>query len=413
MEKEIISQERLDRQKRIAKIKQEIEWAFLDRGKVDEGALRNELDRLEREEGQENKIQHEKEMSELSAKIERENPKPILWEEFNKKEIPEVSWRIKDLIPIEGFVTISSPSGEKKSWVALDIARCISLGENFLKEEIFKTSQAKVLYLDAENPEREILRRGRQLSFQPTENLYIYHVNDINLNDDEKAEELLNLIKRDEIKVVIIDTFRAVAGGLREEKAEEIRVFFNRFKILKDSGIVVIWLDHCRKRQNFESKDPKKEQVLGSMDKVGSVEILIMISSDTGSEEIRVFQRKNRLGIEIPAFKIIMSDTKDTDGNIKTLLRYGGEIEEQESKKEEAKELVLELLSGGNKKTTKEIIGILGSEKKIDSRKINYEKLGKQNLYRLVENTDNDTLDSELFDFDVKNTEDSNFSDTS
>ena len=365
-----------------------------------------------------------RENGELNPRIE--DLEPITWQEFNKKEIPEISWRIKDLVPIEGFVTISSPSGEKKSWVALHMAKCISLGQDFLGEDMFKTAQAKVLYLDAENPEREILRRGRQLCFEDTEDLLIYHVNDINLNDEDKADDLLRLIKRKNVKVVIIDTFRAVAGGLKEEKAEEIRTFFNRFKILKDSGIVCIWLDHCRKRQNFEGKDPKKEQLLGSQDKTSSVEILIMISSDTGSEEIRVFQRKNRLGIEIAPFKILMTDEKDDKGNNKTTLKFGGLIEEQETKKEEAKELILEILSGDNKKTTKEIIGILGAEKKIgsknarsalkelvDGRKIDYERLGKQNLYHLLKNTDNTVPDEGIFDFDEKKEEDVNFIDSS
>src|SRR3989344_6864961 len=57
-------------------------------------------------------------------------PEHITWCDLNKKVFPEQSWRIQSLIPKEGFVALASISGEKKTWVGMEMARCISSGIN-------------------------------------------------------------------------------------------------------------------------------------------------------------------------------------------------------------------------------------------------------------------------------------------
>ncbi|KKQ34612.1 MAG: Virulence-associated protein E [Candidatus Nomurabacteria bacterium GW2011_GWB1_37_5] len=326
----------------------------------------------------------------------------VSWGEFSKKEFPEARWRIKDLIPMEGFVILSAISGEKKTWVSLEMAKCISQGVDFLSTNIFKTEQGKILYVDQENPERDIVRRGKKLGIKENGNFFLYRPDSLNLNEEKVANEFLKLIVNNDIKVVFVDTLRAVAGGLKEDKAEDVRMFFNRFKILKDTGVAIIWLDHRRKPLNFEGKVPKKEQLLGSQDKTASVEILLQLSSESGSDEIRVYQAKNRLDKEIPAFKILMKDSVAEDGIETITLGYDGIIEEDETKKDEAKENILALLRE-SEKTTKEILDVL-SRQKIGSKnsraglkelfeegKIDMAKRGKQNLYFLVQEKTNES----------------------
>ena len=328
------------------------------------------------------------------------------WNEFFRKEFPEIRWRINNLIPMEGFVILSAISGEKKTWVSLEMAKCIALGINFLGTDLYKTEIGKVLYVDQENPERDIVRRGKQLGIEENENLFIFRPGSLNLSDEVIANKFIKFILENNVKVVFVDTFRAVAGGLKEDKAEDVRMFFNRFKIFKDKGIVIVWLDHRRKPQNFEGKKPKKEQLLGSQDKTASVEVLLQLSSDSGSDEIRVYQAKNRLDREIEPFKILMKDT-EASGVHKTSLVYGGLIEEDETKKDEAKEIVLELLKESGK-TTKEICTAL-SQKKIGEKNvrsalkeltgegtIDYTKKGHQHFYFTQEGLGNNQQDDLL-----------------
>ncbi len=331
--------------------------------------------------------------------IENNKIKLTSWGDFSSKEFPEVKWRINNLIPVEGFVILSAISGEKKTWVSLEMARCISEGVNFLDIETYKTEKAKVLYVDQENPERDIVRRGKQLGIKGSENLFLFRPNSLNLNDESVANDFIKMILDNDIKVVFIDTLRSVAGGLKEEKAEDIRMFFNRFKIFKDKGIVIVWLDHRRKPQNFEGKVPKKEQLLGSQDKTASVEVLLLLSSDSGSNEIRVYQAKNRLDVEIEPFKILMEDSIAGDGTKITSLLYDGKIEADETKKYEAKEAIITTLQVSGK-TTKEVCDVVGTQKRVGTKNIksalnelvkdgiiDYTKQGHSNFYFIKEET--------------------------
>lgn len=269
---------------------------------------------------------------------------PISWKDINRSIFPEAQWRIKNLIPLQGMITLSAVSGGKKSWVALEMARCIAQGKNFLDQEEFATIKGKVLYIDSENAKSEIQRRGRQLQFNDDDNFFVLSLDSLNLNDEKMVSMIKDHIENQKIDTVFIDTFRAVAGSLKEEKAEEVRAFFNRFKSLKDKGVSIVFLDHFKKTSPFEGKTPKKDFLLGSIDKGASVEVLLMLQSESGSSEILIYQRKNRLGKEINPFKIQMVD--DThEGKTRTIFKYDGEIIDEINKKEEAKELILNLLS--------------------------------------------------------------------
>lgn len=330
---------------------------------------------------------------------EKEFPKSIFWEDLDKEIFEKQSWRINKLIPKEGFVVLASISGNKKSWIAMEMAKNIVSGEKFLNCDEFKTEGANVLYLNGENSKSEMQRRGRQLSFKSDSphKLYIVNEDNLNLSKKEGYVWLKSFIEYYKINVVFIDTFIAVAGGLKEDKADEVRQFFNKFNSLKNSGVVLVWLMHLRKPNNFEGKAPKKEQLLGSQDKSASVEVLLMLHSE--GDEINVYQRKNRLGKEEEPFKVFMKDTIDENGNTKTNFVYDGPIEESEKKKDQAKEIILGILEENEGKTTYEILSI--TNKEIGSKNtrtalselskdgiIRIEKKGKSNFYILNKNNE-------------------------
>ncbi len=312
-------------------------------------------------------------------------PESISWEELDSEVFPEQSWRINKLIPKEGFVILASISGNKKTWISLDFARSIVEGVNFLGDENFKTEGANVLYIDGESPKSELQRRCRQLNFKSNtpHRLHIIKEDILNLDKDEADVWLRAFIEFYKIKVVFIDTFISVSGGIKEDKAEDIRQFFNKFNSLKNKGVVVVWLMHLRKPNYFEGKAPKKEQVLGSQDKIASVEVLLMIHSESGSDEINVYQRKNRLGKEGEPFKILMKDSIDELGKTKTVLEYGGPIEESENKKDQAKEMILDVLEGGEGKTTKEIQTITSKQVGSKNTKLALKELVKDGSLKL------------------------------
>jgi hypothetical protein len=323
-----------------------------------------------------------------------DKPRVILWSEFSKVQFSESKWLIENLVPAGGFLILAAPSGEKKSWIALAMANSIATGEPFLGE--FKTEKGAVLYLNGEMAKSEVQRRGKLLGLTQTENLWLLNQELDFYNEESSIEWLFETIAEKQIKAVFIDTFRAYAGGMKEEKAEEIRGFLNKFKPLKDMGIALIILDHTRKPTHFEGQTPKKEQLFASQDKVASVELVIMLKSSSGNDDVFIYQVKNRLGKEIEPFQISIQDEVDEFVlTSKVSITYKGEFIAQEHKQQQAEEIILTALHDEGK-TSKELLGITKQEKIGDRNareairallnKGQIEmpaKIGRQNFYKL------------------------------
>ncbi|MEI6296383.1 MAG: AAA family ATPase [bacterium] len=346
------------------------------------------------------------------SKIATAIPVPVLWDEFNKTSFPTKNWRIKGLVPIEGFVILAAISGEGKTWIALEMANTIAQGRNFLNNPEFETKKGTVLYLDIEMAKSEFQRRGRLLNIDGS--IHVLSGCELNLNNDIGANWLLKYIDDNKIDVVIVDTFRAVAGGMKEDRAEEVRSFFNKFRPLKSKEVVVIFLDHFRKPQRFEGRIPQKEHLFASQDKAASVESLIMMRRDENTENINIYQRKNRIGKEVLPFYVTMKDgVSGKDPKVERLnLTYGGIISEKEKVIEKIMPLIMEALKDGGKDTNeiiaicksglsagdtniKEALKILLAEKTITMN-----KKGRRNFYTSnvpvdTENTDDNTTSTE------------------
>ena len=283
------------------------------------------------------------------------------WKNFDQKEFPKERWWIDGLIPKNSLVILAAPSGERKSWLALEMAKCIISGTQFLNH--FETKKARVLYIEQETAQWEIQRRGRQLGIPREEDFSLLSQDELNLNVPGTVDRLFNVITERKIEVVFVDTFRSVGGGIHEDKGEEIRAFFSRFKSWKDHGITIVFLDHCRKPRLFENaQTPKKDQLIGSQDKTASVETLHMMRSKERSDEITFYPMKMRVGRELPPFRININDQKDGETTA-TILSYAGEIDEHQLKKDDAKESILTHLEDETeKKGSKEIIKVLNGK---------------------------------------------------
>ena len=335
-------------------------------------------------------------MTETYKYIEDEDNDPELWDIFSAQSFPEQKWKIKNIIPDSGQVIIAGTSGDGKSWLALEIARALVLGKPLLDEASFESEKARVLYINQEMAKSELYRRGKLLGFEGNfGRLLVLNRNELNLNDDENATWLIDLVKNKGISVVIIDTFRAVAGNLKDDKAEEISPFFNRFKILKEIGVAIIWLDHTRKPEKFDGKIPKKEQLFGSQYKLGAVEILLMLKPTEVKGELMVYQLKNRLGLEIEPFRISYADTTGEDNQKRVIFSYLGQVIAEEAKKDQARDLIMRVLTEEGK-TRRELINIVLNEIRVGEKntsdairelereaKVHMEKKGRENYYTL------------------------------
>jgi AAA domain len=343
------------------------------------------------------------------------NQLPILrivaWSEFEKREFPANAWRVNNLIPLNGTTIIAAPSGEKKSWVVMGIARAVAEGQSFLGNPEFAVQQTKVLYIENETPRNEVHRRGKMLGFGA--DIYLAEEECPPLNTDAGVAQLLEIARAQNIGLIIIDTFRSVAAGLKEEKADEVRAFFQRFNKFSTAKITVIFTDHCRKPHQLESKSvPKKEQLFGSQDKLAAVHALIMVKSEKNSEDIYVHPLKMKAGKERVAFRMVMKDEGDT-----ITFSFGGDVDEQKLTLDRTKEFIhVQLEEATDMLDTKQLVDALEGQagktnvetalkEMRESHEIRFEKIGRKFIYGKLsedskEGSDNDSSDAPMIPFD-------------
>ena len=154
-----------------------------------------------------------------------------------------IPWVIEDFAAKGETTMLYGVGGVLKSMLALALADGVARGETVGG---FECVEGRVVYLDAENGEREIHRRIRGLGVDP-EGISIYETAGVHLLDD--STEIEALIEAEQPSLVIFDSLRTLLPGAEEndstEMAEalaEIRAFAQR----KDVAIVVI--HHAEKR---------------------------------------------------------------------------------------------------------------------------------------------------------------------
>jgi hypothetical protein len=330
-------------------------------------------------------------------------PSIYSWKEFGAHEFPWANqWRVKGLIPISARCVIAAPSGEGKSWCAMAMAKSVAAGVPYLGNPAFETTQCKVLYIENETAKSDFQRRGKRLGFHEVENNLFAPLDDWPpLNNKKTAEALFDFVKKQNIELVIIDTFRSVSGGIKENEADEVRGIFDNFKPFMESGITVVFTDHCRKpHPNEGGLIPKKEQLLGSQDKFAAVEAVIMLRMKPGTKTesgstatINVYPMKNKGGPEARPFQIDIIHTDEPDGGGTTTLTYAAEIEDRILQAEVTEDAINDYLAGQTEKqTTTEIIealkgraGKTAIETKLrelrEAKKVGFEKVGQKYLY--------------------------------
>jgi hypothetical protein len=333
-------------------------------------------------------------------------PKILSWREFGKHEFPWANqWRIKGLIPVSARCIIAAPSGEGKSWLAMAMAMSVAAGTPYLGNPEFVTTQCKVLYIENETAKSDFQRRGKRLGFHEVEDNLFAPLDDWPpLNNKKTAEDLYELVKAQGIGLVIIDTFRSVSGGIKEEKAEEIRGIFDNFKPFIEIGITVVILDHCRKpHPNEGGFIPKKEQLLGSQDKFAAVEAVIMLRTKImnrteGGETANVYTypMKNKSGATVRPFQIDIVHVDDPDGGGTTVLTYAGKIEESALQAAVAQDAIMDYLAAQTEpRTSSQIIETLRDKagksviemtlKKLrEDKKVEFKKQGRPYVYWLA-----------------------------
>ncbi len=211
--------------------------------------------------------------------------------ELSGKTFEPLMWVVQDILP-EGCYLLSARPKVGKSWLSLQISLAVALGESTLGKKVVK---GKAIYLALEDNQRRLQDRLQQL--RPNG----YNTNDLLLYtqwpqfDQGGIEELVDLIKREEPKLVVIDTLAKVRAASRNN-----HVYENDYKTLapltalaSTYRMCILIITHNRKGK---SENDALEQVSGSLGLTGAVDGALVIDGVRTDKQYKL----SLIGRDIP-----------------------------------------------------------------------------------------------------------------
>lgn len=161
-----------------------------------------------------------------------------------------LQWLVPDVMQKDGITIISAPSGNGKTWLALDLCRHLTRGET---EEYGKwlgkydLPRGSCLYMDEENGDATIADRVGKLGFgRPNNTFRSWSDSGFRL---ENAQARLGLIRRAKewsVQVLVFDSLKAFHER-DENSATEMRRVGNWLREFVLAGFTVIALHHDKK----------------------------------------------------------------------------------------------------------------------------------------------------------------------
>jgi AAA domain-containing protein len=180
---------------------------------------------------------------------------------------PELEWIVDGLLPRGSITLIAGEPGTYKSWLALELLRAVTCGENFLGRAC---RAADVLYLDRENPFSVVRRRMSILGIDSRPEARIWGGW---LADAPPAIGDVRLLEvaRQRRPVMIFDSLIRFHEG-EENSATEMAEVMQELRALAHAGATLVLLHHRAKSETSRYR--------GSSDIAGGVDTAISISRD-------------------------------------------------------------------------------------------------------------------------------------
>lgn len=166
----------------------------------------------------------------------------------NYSQRPPARWRVRGVLPEQGFAVIYGPSGSGKSFLALDMLAHIAAGRDWFGHRVHK---APVAYLALEGtagvPQRI---KAFQSKHWDMEDVSIMVDPTMNLTNPADQEALIGTLKKHSLLngVLCIDTLAASAAGIDENSSEGMgKLIANLQEIQYEIGGCVLVIHHTGK----------------------------------------------------------------------------------------------------------------------------------------------------------------------
>ena len=303
-----------------------------------------------------------------------------------KLETKEQEFLVNPLIPRQGIIALSGQPSHGKSWVMLHIAKAIASGKKVFDH--FETMTGKILLVDEESGEGETKRRIERMSFKKDLPIMFSILQHFKIDNRKDLDQLKNIVQQNNISLVMFDPFAALHSK-EENSAEQAEQIMQAMQEINKVGASVLFIHHHRKDGIGQ---PKGAQSLrGSSAISGRLDSHITVKKDKKNTkafimEIEHVKSRRSKAADPFSVKLIEVDGKVSLGDYQ-------EIEEEKSKKENAKMAILIVLEDGPhiKEALQEAVKAqAGGRNVVDAlkeltkeKKIVVDKSGKRNIYRL------------------------------
>jgi hypothetical protein len=218
--------------------------------------------------------------------------------EHEQDQLTDPTWLVPNLIPDEAIVLMYGPSGEYKSFLALDIALHLAAGVKGYQREAL--APQPVVYIAAEGS-RAIVRKRRpawRLAKQVEHPLPFFAVDTMPLvARPEEVVELIEAIKQKvgRPRLVVVDTLARLMAGLNENDAKDAGIAIEAIECIKRAfGCAVLVLHHTGKEETRGAR--------GSSALFAGFDTVLSVSAHKPSKcvELRVRKQKDADEAEDP-----------------------------------------------------------------------------------------------------------------
>lgn len=166
--------------------------------------------------------------------------------------LPELEWAVRHVLPAVGVATIYGPSGSGKSFLALDLARCLAEAGTFFGHGVSRQHRVVVIALEGEVGVRRRVQAIEKATGRPFTKNVRFIFDAVNLLEGGDLVELHAAIAADGgADTVVIDTLNRAMPGADENSARDASCVIAALGWLQSAlACLVIALHHCGKDES-------------------------------------------------------------------------------------------------------------------------------------------------------------------
>ncbi len=231
--------------------------------------------------------------------------------DLSKDPVP-AEWLVENWIAKGDLTMMIGASNTGKSFITMGLALAVAQDQHmFLDERLM--SNGKVLYIDEENSESEVLRRmtGMGLTSAGQKNIHFYHYQKIRLDKD--AERVLDDALLIKPELIVIDSLTRIHSQA-EDQSGAMNALFNDgiMPLARETGAAVIVIHHVGKTDSNNSfVRARGSSDLGAVIDNGiDVREIVWPHKGRDVECLNLVQYKRRNGKKIEqGMKVVIEDT--------------------------------------------------------------------------------------------------------